>query len=173
MSNKIFNIDEKTGELHQGYWPPVEFSTTKCVDPARDLRRMEMIQRLGEAMDRHVASTAAESRHVSTTGAIRDNKAKVDYSLVPLDLLDGCARVFKIGETKYGRWNFRKGFEPSNTLGSVFRHLMEVQRAIELGDREGDLGHLLDAETGEGHAHHLLCSVLIMLDSLRRDGFKV
>lgn len=117
--------------------------------------------------------TLEKANYTSPTGALRASSNKVQFQQIPLDLLDGTARVFKVGETKYGRWNWRKGFPPYETLGSIFRHLKDVQLAIELEDRDGTKGALKDRESGEAHCHHLLCSVLILIDSLRRDEWEV
>lgn len=128
---------------------------------------------IGLKVGPYPALTELTSSYVSPTGAKRDSSKKTPYGLVPLDLLDGTARVFRLGEVKYGRSNYRKGFPPFETLGSVIRHLTSIQQAIDVEDFDGSKGYLLDAESGEAHVHHLSCSILIMIDSLRRAGYNV
>lgn len=100
----------------------------------------------------------------------RFNKSKTPYHLVPLDLLDGTARVFKHGEIKYGRGNYRKGYEDVlETTGSLLRHYTEFQKFLN----DGDEATLYDKETGECHLHHLICSALISLQAMRKNGYKV
>lgn len=105
--------------------------------------------------------------------AIKHDEGKPDYSLVPLDLLDGVAQVFKHGEQKYNRHNFRKGFEPDRLIASTLRHLTELQSAIRTEDKNGEQGHLLDKESGHGHIHHAISSLLMLVHSLRLKGYKV
>lgn len=105
----------------------------------------------------------------ATPVALKHDSDKIPYDLIPLDLLDGTARVFGHGLKKYGRNNYRLGFEPTRPLGAVLRHLTEVQKAIETGDNI----HMIDSETGEAHLHHAVCSLLILIDSLRKKGEKV
>jgi hypothetical protein len=104
-----------------------------------------------------------------TAVALKHDSGKIPYDLIPLDLLDGTARVFGHGLKKYGRNNYRLGFEPTRPLGAILRHLAEVQKAIETGDNT----HMIDSETGEAHLHHAVCSLLILIDSLRKKGEKV
>ncbi len=106
-----------------------------------------------------------------STGAKKFDTGKTPYDLVPLDLLDGVARVFKGGENKYGLDNFRSngGFDPRRPLAAMMRHVMEIQRSIITGDQE----RMVDKDFGEAHIHHAICSALILVDSLRQRGWKV
>lgn len=82
----------------------------------------------------------------------RDNKGKVSFSLVPLHLLAGCARVFMSGKLKYDAWNWAKGMEWSKCFDSLMRHLIKWWY----------LGEDVDEETGENHLDHILCNVLML-----------
>jgi hypothetical protein len=106
--------------------------------------------------------------------ALRFNEGKVPMAYVPLDLLDGAARVMEKGAVKYGDpENYRKGYpELRSPLSSLMRHLTELQRAIAEEDLDGSGGHLLDKESGEGHIHHLITSALLLLHSMRLKGYK-
>jgi hypothetical protein len=106
--------------------------------------------------------------------ALRFNEGKTPMAYVPLDLLDGAARVMEKGAVKYkDPENYRKGYpELRSPLSSLMRHLTELQRAIAEEDLDGRGGHLLDKESGEGHIHHLITSALLLLHSMRLKGYK-
>lgn len=82
----------------------------------------------------------------------RKSKGKVAFSLVPLHLLAGCARVLMYGRTKYAPWNWAKGMVWSECLNCTLRHLF----------RWWFLGEDYDDETGEHHLDHVLCNVLFL-----------
>lgn len=107
--------------------------------------------------------------------ALRFNQGKTPYGNLPLDLLDGAARVMAYGAKKYGdSENFRKGYSDLlSPLHSLIRHTAELQRAIQTNDKDGSGGYLLDKESGEGHAHHIVTSALILIHSMRLQGYKV
>jgi hypothetical protein len=105
--------------------------------------------------------------------AIKFDNSKPDYSLLPLDLLDGTVKVFEFGSKKYARDNFRAGFDPHRPLAACLRHLVEVQAALRLGNTEEGQARMADSESGLAHLHHAICSLLILVDSLRVKGFKV
>ncbi len=107
--------------------------------------------------------------------ALRFNEGKTPYGNLPLDLLDGAARVMAYGAKKYGdSENFRKGYDDLvSPLHSLIRHTVELQRAIQTQDKDGTGGHLLDKESGEGHLHHIVTSAIILLHSMRLKGFKL
>jgi hypothetical protein len=107
--------------------------------------------------------------------ALRFNKGKTPYGNLPLDLLDGAARVMAYGANKYGdSENFRKGYSDLlSPLDSLIRHTVALQRAIQTDDYENDLGFLLDNESKEAHIHHVITSTLMLIHSMRLAGFKV
>jgi hypothetical protein len=111
---------------------------------------------------------------ISKGAALRFNEGKVPMAYVPLDLLDGAARVMEKGAAKYkDSENYRKGYSDLRSpLSSLMRHLTELQRAIAEEDLDGRGGHLLDKESGEGHIHHLITSALLLLHSMRLKGYK-
>jgi hypothetical protein len=70
--------------------------------------------------------------------------------------------------------NYRKGYpDLLSPLSSVMRHLTELQRAILEKDVDNSKGHLLDSESGEAHVHHLLTSTLLLLHSMRLQGYRI
>lgn len=82
----------------------------------------------------------------------RKSKGKVAFSLVPLHLLAGCARVLMFGRKKYASWNWAKGMVWSECFNCTLRHLFKWWY----------LGEDYDAETGEHHLDHVLCNVLFL-----------
>jgi hypothetical protein len=101
--------------------------------------------------------------------SVKHDSGKVPYSYVPLDLLDGTARVLEFGAKKYDRHNFRKGFDPNRLLDAVLRHLTEVQNML----RTENTVDGLDNESGLFHGHHAIADLLILVDTLRKKGYTV
>jgi len=111
--------------------------------------------------------------HPAPAEAARFNTGKTPYGNLPLDLLDGAARVMAKGEKKYSRANYRKGYDDlMGPLHSLLRHVAALQPAIEqeLYDKDGPL---FDAETGESHVHHAVTSALILIQAMRKKGIDV
>ena len=111
----------------------------------------------------------------TTTEALRFNEGKTPYAYLPLDLLDGAARAMQYGAKKYGdNQNFRKGYQDLlSPLHSIIRHTVELQRAINTEDVDGEKGYLLDKESGEAHIHHLVTSAMMLIHSMRLKGYRV
>lgn len=107
--------------------------------------------------------------------ALRFNEGKTPYAYVPMDLLDGAAKVMAYGAKKYNdSENFRKGYSDLlSPLSSVMRHLVEVQRSIHTNDLDNSKEHLYDKESGEAHVHHLVTSVLLLIHSMRLKGYRI
>jgi hypothetical protein len=105
--------------------------------------------------------------------AKRFNEGKTPYGNLPLDLLDGAARVMAKGEVKYTRANYRLAYSDlMSPLHSLLRHAAALQPAIEqeLYDKDGPL---FDAESGEAHIHHVITSALILIQAMRKKGIAV
>jgi hypothetical protein len=84
-------------------------------------------------------------------GGERKNSGKPDYSLIPLHLLEGEARVWMLGEKKYTRWNWTRGMKWSIPVGCLLRHLAAWQR-----------GEDTDPESGEAHLDHIACNIRML-----------
>lgn len=82
----------------------------------------------------------------------RANSGKVSFTLIPLQLLAGAARVFMGGKLKYAEWNWAKGMEWSAPMDCIIRHLIKFWW---LGEDE-------DADTGESHLDHVICNLLML-----------
>lgn len=82
----------------------------------------------------------------------RRNSGKVSFSLVPLHLLAGCARVFMGGKIKYAPFNWAKGMAWSACFDCIFRHLF----------RWWFLGEDIDKESGEHHLDCVFCNLFML-----------
>jgi hypothetical protein len=82
----------------------------------------------------------------------RRNSGKPQYSLVPLHLLAGCARVFMGGKLKYAPFNWAKGMPFSVPFDCLMRHLFAWFYC-----REED-----DYESGSHHLDNALCNLLML-----------
>lgn len=105
--------------------------------------------------------------------ASRSNAGKTPMSLIPLDLLDGAARVLAKGAGNHGRNNYRKGFPPLEVVDSLMRHLADLQQALEREDKDGAQGYLYDADSEEADIHHIICNAMFLVDSMRKEGYRV
>lgn len=83
----------------------------------------------------------------------RRNGGKPDFSLIPLHLLAGTARVLMHGQIVYARWNWAKGMAWSIPFSCIMRHLL----------RWFFLREDIDPDSGEHHGHHIICNVLMIL----------
>ena len=92
-----------------------------------------------------------ESKERGTTA--RANRGKVQFSLVPLHLLHGAAKVLMHGCKKYSPWNWAKGGLWSTAFDSLLRHLLKWWYFREEYDRESGLHHL----------DHAMCNLLFLL----------
>jgi len=85
------------------------------------------------------------------TGA-RKSSGKVAFSLVPLHLLAGVARVLMFGAKKYKAYNWSKGMAFSECFNCTCRHLFKWWYLRED----------FDDETGEHHLDHVMCNILFL-----------
>lgn len=83
---------------------------------------------------------------------------KARFDLVPLQALEGAAKVMGFGADKYGAWNWlavENG--ESRYLAALLRHIALHQA-----------GELIDQESGLKHIDHALCN-LMFLATLNKD----
>lgn len=85
------------------------------------------------------------------TGA-RKSGGKVKFSLIPLHLLAGVARVLMAGIVKYAHWNWAKGMDWDECFDCSQRHLFKWWYLRED----------CDFETGEHHLDHAICNLLFL-----------
>lgn len=83
----------------------------------------------------------------------RANGGKVSFSMVPLHLLYGCARVLVWGTRKYAAWNWAKGGKWSTPFDCAMRHLFKWWF----------FGEECDQESGLHHLDHAICNLLFLI----------
>lgn len=105
-------------------------SYDKCVVCNKDLHTKQ------EAMDHNcthgsinfgttssLAGRSVLAQDLTTTKAAKNDKEKVDLSLIPYVSNLEHARAFMVGERKYGRYNYCLGHEASQLVAAAERHL--------------------------------------------------
>lgn len=85
------------------------------------------------------------------TGA-RANLGKVSFSLVPIHLLAGAARVFMGGLLKYSAFNWARGMAWSVCYDCYMRHWIQWWW----------FGEDFDSDSGEHHLDHCLANLLFL-----------
>jgi hypothetical protein len=86
---------------------------------------------------------------------------KHDTGKAPLSLLSpiallGTAQVLAHGATKYGRHNWRGGFDWCRVLDAIGRHLLSFQN-----------GEDLDPDSGLPHLDHAACGIMFLQEFYR------
>lgn len=82
-------------------------------------------------------------------------EGKPDMSLLPLDILAHVARPYEYGLIKYGRNNWRKGFDTNRSIAAALRHISAWQDKGEDYDQEA-------LEKGV-EMHHISCAIFNLL----------
>lgn len=78
------------------------------------------------------------------TKAHKQDRKKIDLSLVPKSVLEYIAKAFMFGKTKYGKDNWKKGMEWTRIYAALLRHLTSWNDKEDL-DAESKLSHLSHA----------------------------
>lgn len=85
--------------------------------------------------------------------ALKDDKAKLRYDLVPAVELEGMVKILTFGSVKYGPNNWQEADAEfvQRVIAANMRHEAEIRK-----------GHLYDEESGELHAYHMMCNSLFL-----------
>ena len=72
---------------------------------------------------------------------LKNDKEKLDWSVLPLEILEPLVEVFMSGEKKYGYLNWKKDFKNGDRrfFAANMRHLKEAQYdplAVDVGETE-------------------------------------
>lgn len=92
--------------------------------------------------------------------AIKFDKDKIRFELLPSDVLEEVAKVFTFGATKYGDRNWEKGFNYTRIIGSLLRHVFAWTKG-EDQDQESGLSHM---------AHAICCAMFLLAFKIRKTG---
>ncbi len=82
---------------------------------------------------------------------LKYDHGKIDYSLIPVESLEGIGKVFTYGATKYGPNNWKHVRPLSRYLSASIRHVQE--------DRKGNQ---YDEESGLLHLDHAITNLIIL-----------
>jgi len=88
---------------------------------------------------------------------IKNDKGKAPLSMIPYEALIEAARVFDFGKDKYGRDNWRGGFEWTRLIDAALRHISEFNN-----------GEDCDKESGYSHIGHALCCLMMLMSHIKR-----
>lgn len=61
---------------------------------------------------------------MSEPKAAKNDKEKLDLSLIPYVAIQAEAKAFMVGEKKYGRYNYCQGHKASQLIAAMQRHLL-------------------------------------------------
>lgn len=87
--------------------------------------------------------------------ATRFNEGKIDFTLLPIDALEEEAKVWMMGEVKYGRTNWTKLWGDDTievVMASLLRHAFAILK-----------GEYLDKESGLHHGAHLRANAAMLI----------
>lgn len=82
------------------------------------------------------------------TGGVKNDADKPDMSLLPRGPLEREAQVLMHGARKYGRNNWRDGFDHTRLIAAALRHIVAYSD-----------GEDMDPETGLCHLDHAACMI--------------
>lgn len=85
------------------------------------------------------------------SGGMKDEKGKIEWTLVPWEGMKEVAKVLKYGADKYTADNWRK-VPPYEYQKSLLRHVIDYQKES------------LDPESGLPHLAHAICCALFLLE---------
>lgn len=89
---------------------------------------------------------------VPTDKAVKYDKGKLPYHLVPWDAMDEIVAVLRFGAMKYGERNWEQGGHWHRDFAACLRHLTKWF-----------MGEDVDPESGLSHLAHAGCCILFML----------
>jgi len=89
---------------------------------------------------------------MSEQGGTKFDQDKSQWHLLPFDALEDVIKILELGQVKYGKFNWKKGFTRSRLVDATFRHLTSYVS----GDR-------IDKESGCSHLAHAVCNLLFMI----------
>lgn len=83
---------------------------------------------------------------------------KPKISLIPYIALEEAAKAFGYGETKYGKYNFKKGMYYSKLVDSALRHILKFKEGEDFDEESKTVTHI-------GHA---IANLAMLLDVYKR-----
>lgn len=96
-----------------------------------------------------------EGRTIEESGGMKNDNDKPDWSLLPLETIEGIVEVLTYGAKKYKRDNWKK-VSVNRNFAALLRHLSKWQAGEEF-----------DAESGLHHLDHALCDLMFIVYNLK------
>lgn len=91
-----------------------------------------------------------------TEKGLKYDEEKLRYELIPVEPIEGLAKILTFGAKKYKAHNWKHVRPIYRYYGALLRHLELVRK-----------GEWLDAESGLPHLHHALCNVVFLSELLK------
>jgi hypothetical protein len=91
---------------------------------------------------------------------VKNDSEKPDYSLLPLEALEGVVRVLAYGAKKYSRSNWTRVRPTRRYFAAALRHLAQYKS-----------GEQNDPESGQSHLAHAVASLVFCLWFEQRKKF--
>jgi len=103
----------------------------------------------------------ALDHEAQSSGGKKFDSGKPPVSIIPWVALQLEAEVFAFGANKYGKFNFRDGFNQSRLIDACLRHILAYS-----------WGEDIDPESGLNHLGHARCCLSMLLQNIE-DGTSV
>ncbi len=84
---------------------------------------------------------------------VKHDGGKPELDLVSSAFLNELSQVLMFGAKKYGRWNWKRGFESHRLISATLRHLNKYNS-----------GEDVDEESGLSHLAHAAANLMFMID---------
>ena len=88
------------------------------------------------------------------TEGVKLDQGKLQYELIPPELLEATAEILTFGAKKYAPRNWELGMNWSRVFGSLMRHLWAWWNPL-VDDK--------DPETGKSHLWHASCCIAFLI----------
>ena len=94
-------------------------------------------------------------------GGQRHNTGKLQWHLLPLELIEETIRVMMFGATKYEKFNWKRGFDYSSVLDCLQRHIEAFKK-----------GEDIDKESNCHHLAHAVCNLVFLYYFNKRKAYR-
>ena len=101
-------------------------------------------------LERKILYGDKNGKIIEDSGGMKNDKDKPDWSLIPLETIEGIVEVLTYGIKKYKRDNWKK-VSINRNFGALLRHLTKWQSGEEF-----------DPESGLHHLDHALCDLMFI-----------
>ncbi len=143
----------RPGSFVPGLFNIQVFKCTDCEENNVNSKVEEAIANGGRGVSEVlVDKTTIITEYFTTSGAVKHDAEKPDFSLMPAKALEQVAAVWVFGERKYAAFNWAKGFAWRRPVAASLRHIFAW-----LGGEDND------PESGLPHLAHAVCGILMVI----------